>query len=66
MITALHSTPRLFADDTCSFLTAKNTFELEELGNSEQRWALGTFKVLTITVQILFRKSTDGTILGTF
>ena len=35
MITALHSTPRLFADNTCLFLTAKNTFELEELGNSE-------------------------------
>ena len=35
MITALHSTPRLFADDTCLFLTAKNTFELDELGNSE-------------------------------
>ena len=35
MITALHSTPRLFADDTCLFLTAKNTSELEELGNSE-------------------------------
>ena len=35
IITALHSTPRLFADDTCLFLTAKNTFELEELGNSE-------------------------------
>ena len=35
MITALHSTPRLFADDTCLFLTAKNTFGLEELGNSE-------------------------------
>ena len=31
-----------------------------------QRWALGTFKVPTITVQMLFRKSTDGTILGTF
>ena len=35
MTTALHSTPRLFADDICLFLTAKNTFELEELGNSE-------------------------------
>ena len=35
MITALHCTPRLFTDDTCLFLPAKNTFELEELGNSE-------------------------------
>ena len=35
MITALYCTPRLFTDDTCLFLPAKNTFELEELGNSE-------------------------------
>ena len=35
MITALHSTPQLFADDTCLLLTAKNYFELEKLGNSE-------------------------------
>ena len=38
----------------------------DEIMGKLQRWALGTFKVPTITVQILFRKSTDGTILGTF
>ena len=35
MRNALQTIPRLFADDTCLFLTAKNIVDLEIIGNSE-------------------------------
>ena len=35
MRNALQTIPRLFADDTCLFLTAKNVVDLEIIGNSE-------------------------------
>ena len=35
MRNALQTIPRLFADDTCLFLTAKNAVDLEIIGDSE-------------------------------
>ena len=35
MRNALQTIPKLFADDTCLFLTAKNVVDLEIIGNSE-------------------------------
>ena len=50
MRNALQTIPRLFADDTCLFLTAKNIVDLEIIGNSELSSLKNWMDTNTLTV----------------
>ena len=50
MRNALQTIPRLFADDTCLFLTAKNIVDLEIIGNSELRFLKNWMDTNKLTV----------------